>query len=263
MVATNEKRAQAELDEFQGRVALVTGGAGDGIGRAIANLLARRGAAVVIADVHSRRLENAVEELTDNSEKTVKGYELDVADRGAINEVLADIASTVGPVQVLVNSVGRTTIGDILDYPAEEFERLLSVNLTSPWYLTMGAVRHMREAGGGAIVNISSIAPPVGFAMIEPPYAAAKAGLHAITRGFANAAGVFGIRCNTVAMGMVAETHFARTHPELMPDLQTIPLRRHTLPSDIAEAVSFLASDRASFITGELLTVGGGANFGI
>ena len=148
--------------------------------------------AVVIADVHSRRLEKAVEELADNSEKTVKGYELDVADRGAINEVLADIASTVGPVRVLVNSVGRTTIGDILDYPAEEFERLLSVNLTSPWYLTMGAVRHMREAGGGAIVNISSIAPPVGFAMIEPPYAAAKAGLHAITRGFANAAGVSG-----------------------------------------------------------------------
>jgi NAD(P)-dependent dehydrogenase (short-subunit alcohol dehydrogenase family) len=251
------------LDEFVGMVAFVTAAAGDGIGHAVARRLARGGASVAVTDAHIGRLERVTRALGDEFGDRIQGWVLEVGDHSQIDRTLEEVREKLGPVNLLVNNAARTVIGNILNYPLDEFERLINLDLVAPWYLSMRASAHMQELGGGAIVNISSVAPETGFADIEPPYAAAKAGIGALSRGFAKAGGKHNIRCNNVKMGMIVGTRFANDNPQLVPSTEDVPLGRHPTPLDIAEVVAFLLSNRSSLITGETLTVGGGAYFGI
>jgi NAD(P)-dependent dehydrogenase (short-subunit alcohol dehydrogenase family) len=241
-------------------VALVTAAAGAGIGQAVARRLAAGGASLVVSDVHERRTKEVSEAIARDYPKVrVAGYAMDVSDRERIDEVVADVARTLGPIRILVNNAAINVVGSIFDYDPKDWDWCVAVNLSGPWYLCRATMPGMRDAGGGVIVNISSYAPDVGGGGTEAPYAVTKGGLNALTRSCALEGGPHGIRCNAVSMGVVTGTKFIDDNPQVAERLlpQT-PLGRHASSSDIAEAVAFLASDRSAHVTGEILNVAGG-----
>jgi NAD(P)-dependent dehydrogenase (short-subunit alcohol dehydrogenase family) len=245
--------------EFEGRVALVTGAAGVGIGQAVARRLARGGATVIVTDVHERRTKDVTEAISRDCDATVAGFPMDVTDRARVDEVLAEVTRTFGPVRILVNNAAINILADVFDYDPADWDRVIAVDLTAPFYLARRTLPGMRDAGGGSIVNITSIGADTAAGQGELAYACAKGGLNTLTRGIAKVGGPFKIRCNAVAMGLVSGTKFTDSRPELLAKfLPEIPLGRSATTADIAEAVAFLASSRASFITGEILNVSGG-----
>lgn len=247
--------------EFGGHVALVTGAAGQGIGHAIARRLAAGGATVVVTDIHAARTEKVTAEIAaDHPAATVVGYPMDAGDRDHVDHVMSEVAGSVGPVRILVNNAAMNIVGGIFDYDPVDWDRIVRLNLSAPWYLCHVAMPGMRDAGGGVVVNIGSYAPDLGGLGLETPYAATKGGLAALTRALAHEGGPHQIRVNLVSMGVVTGTKFADDNPDITqrPDAMG-PLG--TLPdtSDIAETVAFLASRRARHITGEIVNVAGGA----
>ena len=251
---------QREQPEFQGKVALVTAAAGAGIGQAIARRLAAGGANVVVTDIHARRTREVTAAIqADYPDVQLVGHAMDAADRANMDRVLAEVASSLGPIQILINNAAINVVGDIFDYDPNDWDWCLAVNLSGPWYLCHKLMPVMRDAGGGAIVNISTYAPDVGGGGVEAPYAVTKGGLNALTRSCAVEGGPHGIRSNAVSMGVVTGTKFIDDNPQVAERLlpQT-PLGRHASVEDIAEATAFLASERARHITGEILNVAGG-----
>lgn len=248
-------------NEFEGRVALVTAAAGQGTGQAVARRLAAAGARVVITDVHEgRTAEVAAAIARDYPGVVVVGYPMDVGDRAQIDEVVATVGRTLGPVQILVNNAAINVMGSIYDYDPDNWDWCVRVNLSGPWYLCRATMPGMRDAGGGVIVNVSTYAVDVGGAGMEGPYAITKGGLNVLTRSCAHEGGPHNIRAVTVALGVVAGTKFIDDHPEIlaMPDAKGV-LGTPVHTSDVAETVAFLASDRASHITGAILDVSSGA----
>lgn len=246
--------------EFGGRVALVTAAAGAGIGQAVARRLASGGADVVVTDIHERRTREVAEAIAnDYPDVRVSGVPMDASDRDQVDEVVADVRRTLGPIQILINNAAINVVGSIFDYDPKDWDWCLAVNLSGPWYLCRVTMPMMRDAGGGVIVNMSTYAPDVGGGGVEAPYAVTKGGLNALTRSCAVEGGPHGIRVNAVSMGVVTGTKFIDDNPQIAERLlpQT-PLRKHASTTDIAEATAFLASDRAAHITGEILNVAGG-----
>lgn len=247
------------MGDLQGHVALVTGAAGIGIGQAIARRLATDGAAVVVTDSHERRTAEVTAKLRDETGAEVIGLPLDVSDRARVDAVLAETADRLGHVDILVNNAAVNVTGTIWDYDPADWDHGIDVNLSACWYLCRQTMPSMRDALYGNIVNISSVAPYLGGRGNEAPYAVSKGGLHTLTAGLAIEGGPYGIRVNTVTMGVIKGTRFVDSHPELIEQAAAeTPLGRLGTPVDIANAVSFLCSDQASFITGEILNVAGG-----
>ena len=245
--------------EFEGRVALVTGAAGFGNGQAIARRLAAGGATVIVTDSHERRTKDVADAIAKDHDTTVAGFPMDVTDRAQIRDVLAEVERSFGPVQILVNNAALNLLGDLFEYDLEHWDRVIDADLTGPFNTIRLALPGMRDAGGGAIVNITSIGADHAAGQGEIAYAVCKGGLNTLTRAVAKVGGPFNIRSNAVAMGLVSGTKFTDTRPELLVDyLPQVPLGRTATTADIAEAAAFLASDRASFITGEIVNVSGG-----
>lgn len=250
-------------NEFGGRIALITGAAGAGIGQATARRMAAGGAVVVVTDIHERRTREVSAAIgAAYPETRVVGYRLDASDREQIDDVVAEVSRTLGPVQILVNNAAVNVLGSIFDYDPSNWDWCVRVNLSGPWYLCRATMPGMRDAGGGVIVNVSSWAPDVGGLGLESPYAITKGGLNVLTRACAHEGGPHGIRVNTVTMGMVTGTRFIDSlHPDLTgPEIERSALRRLPDTGDIAEVVSFLVSDRARNITGETINVAAGAH---
>jgi NAD(P)-dependent dehydrogenase (short-subunit alcohol dehydrogenase family) len=243
--------------ELAGRVALVTGGAGAGIGSATARRLAEEGAAVVVVDDHERRTREVAEALAKETGARVLGCVGDIADRARMDAVLAEVEEALGPVDVLVNNAAINVLAPLSRYETDDWDRVMAVDLDAAFYLIRRARPGMLERGQGSIVNITSVAAFLGNVQ-EGPYAAAKAGLHALTRSVAVEGGPRGVRCNAVATGII-ESRFVQRYAEAMePEKQRTPLRRFGRPEEVAELVAFLVSERSAFITGEVINISGG-----
>jgi 3-oxoacyl-[acyl-carrier protein] reductase len=248
--------------EFEGRVALVTGGGGSAIGAPTALRFAEEGAALAICDVHERRNRETAERIRKETGARVLDFTLDIADRSAVDQMLAETARTLGPVDLLVCNAAENKLGKLLAYAPEDWDRTIEVSLTANFYLARRVLPGMVEARRGSIVMISSIAGWIGDPNPErgePAYAAAKAALFALVRQIASEVGPYGIRANAVAPGVVASRFAEKYREQFEPIRLATPLRRFATSADVVEAILFLASDRrAGFITGEALNVSGG-----
>jgi 3-oxoacyl-[acyl-carrier protein] reductase len=252
------------MEDHAGKVALVTG-AGQGIGEAIAAELAAGGAEVAMVDKNLSQAQRAAAQIVSSGGKAF-ALEVDVTVSEQVRTVVEDVVKRCGKIDILVNNVGispKDEKGDriaTLEMDPDQWDEVLSVNLKSIFLCTQAVAREMKKLGSGAIVNISSM-----VAKVEDPgpsgahYCASKAGVISFTRYTAWELCQYGIRVNSVAPGTIQTAHRAGTSQESNKFLlQCIPMGRFGLPVEIARAVSFLASDSASYITGEVLDVNGG-----
>ena len=246
------------MGELDGQLALVTGAAGAGIGQACARRLAQEGAAVAVTDVHERRTREVSQALAKEFGDRVAGYVLDVADRSACDRVIAEVERAQGPIDILVNNAAINILGPISEYQPEDWDRVLDVDLTACFYLARRVLPGMKQRGRGSIVNVTSVAGYLHGGGREGPYGAAKAGLHALTRGIAFEAGPHGVRCNGVAPGIIWSKFVERFAKSFESAIEETPLRRFGTPEDVANAVFWLCSEQSSFMTGETLNVSGG-----
>ena len=246
--------------DFENRVALVTGGAGAGIGSHTVRRIAIDGGSVAVVDIHERRCRSVAEEIAKETGARVLPFPGDIADRERMATVISEIESSLGPVDVLVNNAAENVLAPIREFAMKDWDRVLDVDLTAAFHLTRMLLPGMIERRRGAIVNISSIAGWLGDANEgrEAPYACAKAALFGLTRSVAFEGGPFGVRCNAVAPGLIWTKFVARYEEQFRPDIEKTPLRRFGKPEEVAELVAFLASDRSAFITGEAINISGG-----
>ena len=241
-----------------GKVALVTGGS-RGLGRQAALTLAREGCQVAICARGIEQLDEVVSELKELSPRSV-GFQADVPTAEGSSLFYAGATAAIGPADILVNNVGMRDRRTIDEVEATEFEALLQVNLTAVYALSRSAAAFMRAQHGGRIINMSALASVVGLPH-GPSYAASKGGLEALTRMLAVSLGQYGITVNAISPGYFAtETNATMQADEtLRHKLEgRTSLRRWGQPHEIAGAAVFLASDEASYITGQVLTVDGG-----
>ncbi|MGI5267702.1 3-oxoacyl-ACP reductase FabG [Nonomuraea sp. CA-218870] len=245
-----------EMNLLDGRAAVVTGSA-QGIGLAIATVLARHGASVVVSDVNAEGAEQAAADLEAQGLKAV-AVPCDVTDEAAV-EALADACkSAFGSLDVLVNNAGITRDATMPKMTLEDFKKVLDVHLTGAWLGTRAAARIMREQRRGAIVNISSISGKAGN-FGQTNYSSAKAGMIGLTKASARELARHQIRVNAIQPGPIRTAMTAAMPAEaLQKMLDNIPLGRIGEPEDIANAALFLASDLSSFITGITVEVAGG-----
>ncbi|CFB69573.1 TPA: 3-oxoacyl-ACP reductase FabG [Yersinia enterocolitica] len=238
---------------FEGKIALVTG-ASRGIGREIAELLAKRGARVIGTATSEKGAEAISAYLGDQG----KGLMLNVVDPASIESVLATIRAEFGEVDILVNNAGITRDNLLMRMKDEEWQDIIDTDLTSVFRLSKAVMRAMMKKRFGRIITIGSVVGTMGNAG-QVNYAAAKAGLIGFSKSLAREVASRGITVNVVAPGFI-ETDMTKalTDDQRAGILAQVPANRLGQPKEIASAVAFLASDEASYISGETLHVNGG-----
>lgn len=242
------------MSDFTGKKALITGAAG-GIGRAIAERLHADGATVFLTDVNEERLEELKNAL--GGERVLaKAAALD--DPAQIDALAQEAEAQAGGIDILVNNAGITKDNLFMRMKDEDFQAVMQVNLMAAFRLTRAIIRPMMKRRYGRIISLSSIVGVMGNAG-QANYAASKAGLIAMTKCLASEVASRGITANCVAPGFVKTPMTDALPQEIKEKLaKSIPMQRLGLPQDIAGAVAFLASEDASYITGQTLHVNGG-----
>jgi NAD(P)-dependent dehydrogenase (short-subunit alcohol dehydrogenase family) len=238
------------------KVALVTGAA-RGIGLAAATRFLDDGWHVAMLDILGDTLRAAVKALERG--EAALALEADVSDPAAVQDAVQRAQRQFGRIDALVNNAGIAVFKPMLDVTLEEWQRVLAVNLTGPFLMTQAVAPIMRDQGGGTIVNITSISG-LRASTLRVAYGTSKAGLAHLTRQQAAELAQYGIRVNAVAPGPVDTAMAKAVHtPEIRADYHDhIPLNRYGLESELANAICFLCSDQASYITGQVLAVDGG-----
>lgn len=239
------------------QVALITG-ASRGIGRAVATELSRQGYAVCINYIQSREAAEALAAQLRGQGREAIAVQADVANSGAVNAMVRQVEAELGPVTLLVNNAGISWHGLFQDMDDGEWDRTLAVNLTGARNAARAVLPRMISEKAGCIVNISSMWGLRG-ASCEVAYACSKAAIVGLTRSLALELAPSRIRVNCVAPGCI-ETDMVRVLGEQTQEMlvEETPIGRLGMPEDIAHAVAFLASEKASFITGQVLTADGG-----
>jgi 3-oxoacyl-[acyl-carrier protein] reductase len=238
------------------RVAIVTG-AGRGIGRAIALKLAGMGATVVVSDILEKEAGEVAQEI-----KTKGGQSLvcraDVSQAADVARLVEETLAAYGRIDILVNNAGIARDQLLLRMSEEDWDKVIDVDLKSVFLCTKAVLRHMLKARWGRVISLSSIAGLVGNPG-QANYSSAKAGIIGFTRTVAREVGSHGITVNAVAPGFIETDMTKKIGEEQRQEIKKhIPLDRFGTPQDVAEAVAFLASEEAGYITGQVLSINGG-----
>ena len=244
---------------FAGRVALVTG-AGRGIGRAVAAAFAREKASVVLNDVGpEEKLQAVARELSAATGAKIVAIAADVKRYDEVQEMIRQVDRDFGRLDILVNNAGIIRRGSIETVTEKDWDDVMAVNLKGAFTCCKAATDIMVRQKYGKIVNVSSVAGKTGDITSAPGYGPSKAGMDALTKTLARQLAHYGINVNGVAPHAIETEMSAEWPPEKRKAIiEAIPLKRLGRPEDVAEAVLFLASDKAAFITGEILDVNGG-----
>lgn len=240
---------------LKGKTAIVTG-AGRGIGRGIAVKLAKEGANVVVCDLLRENGEETVEEISAFG-GVAEFYPCDVTDRDEVDALLQQTIDRFGSVEILVNNAGINRDAMLHKLTPQQWDEVLSVNLTGTFHCTQAAARFMRDQEYGRIINISSASWLGNIGQAN--YAASKAGVVGLSKTAARELANKGVTVNVICPGFI-ETDMTRSVPKKVWDIMVskIPMGRVGQPEDVANLVAFLSSDEAAYITGEVINVGGG-----
>ncbi len=247
----------------EGRVAVVTGAA-LGIGRAVCMLLAREGAKVAVTDILDREGEEAVKSL-EQAGGTGRFWHLDVSDESQVRNVLQGVASALGKIDVLVNNAGISGVNKPThEITEQEWDKLMAINVKGVFFCTKHAIPHLQAAGGGSIINLSSIYGLVG-APDNPPYHASKGAVRLMSKTDALLYAKHRIRVNSVHPGFIwtpMVEHYLRSQGNLEEGRRKLealhPIGHVGDPMDIAYGILYLASDESKFVTGSELVIDGG-----
>jgi 3-oxoacyl-[acyl-carrier protein] reductase len=239
-----------------GRTVLVTAAAGTGIGFSTARRAAEEGARVAISDRHERRLGEAADSIAELTGTRPLAIPCDVTDQAQLDALMDGVVAEYGSLDVLVNNAGLGGTASVIDMTDEQWDSVLNVTLTATFKATRSALRHMVPAGKGVIVNNASVIAWRAQAG-QAHYAAAKAGVMALTRCSALDVAPHGIRVNAVSPSIAMHAHLAKvTSDELLSQLSSQEaFGRAAEPWEIANVIVFLASDYSSYMTGEVVSV--------
>ena len=242
------------MSSLDGRTAVITGGA-RGIGFAIARRFVTEGARVVVADRDAAAAARAVDELGGSA---AIGIECDVVDSGQLSAVLETAVSRFGRLDVMVNNAGVTRDASLLKMTEEQFDDVVAVHLKGCWNGTRLAAQHMRAAGAGSVINMSSLSGKVGMPG-QTNYSAAKAGIVGLTKAAAKELARHGVRVNAIQPGLI-RTDMTESMPEAVwqGKLAEIPMGRPGEPDEVASVALFLAGADSAYVTGTVTEVTGG-----
>lgn len=245
------------LEDLKDKVVIVTG-SGRGIGKGIAEAFADAGSKVVISDIDAETAENTAKEIAGKGVETLSQV-CDVSNKEQVDALIKATFDKFGKIDVLVNNAGITMDGLFLRMKPEQWQKVIDINLTGTYLVTHAAVNVMRKVKKGSIINISSV-----NALGSPGqanYSATKAGVVGFTKALGKELAGMGIRVNAIAPGFI-ETPMTAKIPEKLAEemIKNIPIGHIGQPEDIAKPILFLASDMASYVTGEVVNVNGGLN---
>ena len=243
--------------EFKDKVIILTGAAG-GIGSVTAQLFSQKGATVVLVDLDQSVLNKKVIEIKNEGGQAV-GIAIDASDENSVKSAVASTLKQFGKIDVLVNGVGICKTIPILDIEVKEWDRFMAINLRSVFLFSKEVFRHMLERNYGKIINVASAAAKIGGVAAGAHYSASKAGVICFTKSLALQAAPYKINVNAVCPGPT-KTEMTDVWGQNVNNkfAEAIPFKEYAEPIDIAESIIFLSSDKAKYITGEILDVNGG-----
>ncbi|HCX90572.1 MAG: hypothetical protein CO106_12135 [Deltaproteobacteria bacterium CG_4_9_14_3_um_filter_44_9] len=248
---------------LEGKIAIVTGAAGAGIGQGVSWRLAREGANVVVSDAHPKRPFEVADKIKAETGKDALGVVCDVTKKDQVDNMVKKTIEKFGRVDILINNAGGNKLEQLVDLDEDVWDFVIDVNLKATYLCCKAVLPSMIEQKYGKIVNLSSSIIYVGSEDGEVPYTAAKAGIVGLTRSLCREVAKHNISVNCIAPGLIMNEFLLKIYPkEYFDDFEkTIPMGRSGEPSDIAGAVMFLVSDDGSYMNGQTLSVSGGWTF--
>ncbi len=243
--------------DFTGKTAVITGGY-SGIGRAVSEKLASLGADIALVGIGSEDDKNAALEAIKALGVKVQAYDCDVSDFAAGEAVIKQVIADFGKIDILVNNAGITRDKLMLNMPEEDFDAVINVNLKGAFNMTKHVYKPFMRQRSGRIVNVASIVGINGNAG-QANYSASKAGVIGLTKSVARELAARGVTCNAVAPGYIDTAMTQALSDKVKDEISaSIPMKRRGLPEDVANVITFLCSDMASYVTGEVIRVDGG-----